>query len=64
MQACGRPPPPSGVRARERAVQTTVAVSRTQATSQDFNTVVTLLDESPIRKEMANLRQLVANSNR
>jgi diaminopimelate decarboxylase len=30
-----------------------------KATSETFNTPVTLLDEDPIRKEMTNLREIV-----
>jgi hypothetical protein len=37
---------------------------RLQATSQEFNSPVTLLDESPIRKEIDNLQQLVINANK
>jgi hypothetical protein len=46
-----------------RFVETT-SVHWYKATSETFNTAATLLDEEPIRKEMANLRELVKVSNR
>lgn len=35
-----------------------------KATAETYNTAATLLDEEPIRREMANLRELVRVSNR
>jgi hypothetical protein len=35
-----------------------------KATAETFNTAATLLDEEPIRREMANLKELVRVSNK